>query len=412
MKKIIILIIASILLIGGRAYAAGDLVVEGKLGVGTDTLYDARFEVTSTDEQTVRTTTNRSTVDNGLTGYNITLYDSLEGGSKWLTVLSAYGEHAGSGHYTQNFTGGWFQFVLKGSTTNIPAVIGQTNNIAFKTSGDYYISTLAGNTVGFTDFAASSGTYTITNMANYYSTGITAAGTGVWNVENLAAFYASDFYDWNNERTLGGTQTNVAGMIIEKQTLGENRMGIWLKGDGEGADIVLGASRDKRIYSNGGDLIIDLASGGNVGIGTVNTGSYKLAVAGDISVSGCSGCDNIVSDIRLKDNVRSIGASLEKVKRIRGVMFNWREEGIKRGLPGGRHYGIVAQEIEGVLPEVVREGAGGEKIVAYLELIPLLIEAVKEQQEIIEGQRREIEALKESVKQLEVKEYIAKAQGY
>jgi hypothetical protein len=84
---------------------------------------------------------------------------------------------------------------------------------------------------------------------------------------------------------------------------------------------------------------------------------------------------NSTSDINLKDNVRQIENPLDKVLQIRGVNFNWKAD-------DRQSVGVIAQEIEKVLPELVSEGE--TKTVNYNGLIGLLIEAVKEQQKQIE----------------------------
>ena len=86
---------------------------------------------------------------------------------------------------------------------------------------------------------------------------------------------------------------------------------------------------------------------------------------------------------------------LAKILNMRGVSYNWKKEEYKdRGFSEGRHYGVIGQEIEKVLPEVVKESPNGEKSVSYTELIPVLIEAVKEQQKMIEGLKAEVKQLK------------------
>jgi hypothetical protein len=73
------------------------------------------------------------------------------------------------------------------------------------------------------------------------------------------------------------------------------------------------------------------------------------------------------------------------VIRLRGVSFSWKTDEFKdMGFPEGRHFGVVAQDVEGVLPQVVIESPNGDKAVAYTEIIPVLIEAIKAQQEQIE----------------------------
>jgi hypothetical protein len=85
-------------------------------------------------------------------------------------------------------------------------------------------------------------------------------------------------------------------------------------------------------------------------------------------------------DIRLKKDIAVIENALEKISKIRGVTFTRIDEGNE----GNRQAGVIAQEVELVLPEVVSEDASGIKNVAYGNMVGLLIEAIKEQQAQIE----------------------------
>ena len=111
--------------------------------------------------------------------------------------------------------------------------------------------------------------------------------------------------------------------------------------------------------------------GGNVGIGITNP-SEKLHVSGNILATGTV---NASSDISLKDNITPIPNAIDKVLQIRGVTFNRND--IE---DNPRQAGVIAQEVEKVLPEVVSEGEDGIKSVAYGNMVSLLIEAIKEQQ--------------------------------
>ena len=108
------------------------------------------------------------------------------------------------------------------------------------------------------------------------------------------------------------------------------------------------------------------------------------------------------SDRRLKENVINIDNALEKVKQIRGVEFDWTQEYIdaKGGEDGyftRKHdVGVIAQEVEEVLPEVVGTREDGIKAVKYDRMVGLLIEAIKEQQS-------QIDELKQTVKNLTTK---------
>jgi hypothetical protein len=95
------------------------------------------------------------------------------------------------------------------------------------------------------------------------------------------------------------------------------------------------------------------------------------------------------SDERLKSDIKVIDNALEKVQQIRGVTFVRTDKDHNR-----RETGVIAQEIEKVLPEVVKETPDGYKSVAYANTVGLLIEAIKEQQEQINILKEEIERLK------------------
>ena len=127
----------------------------------------------------------------------------------------------------------------------------------------------------------------------------------------------------------------------------------------------------------------------NVGIGT-NGPAYKLDVTGTIRATG----DIIAySDARVKENIKTIDSALDKVSNLRGVEFNKIGEEIKS-------IGVIAQEIEKVIPEVVRVDDKGMKSVAYGNITGVLIEAIKEQQTIVNQQQKEINTLKELVGKL------------
>jgi hypothetical protein len=78
----------------------------------------------------------------------------------------------------------------------------------------------------------------------------------------------------------------------------------------------------------------------------------------------------------LKENVDIIDSAMDLINSIKGVSFNWSDTKKKS-------YGVIAQDLEKTLPELVGEGTRG-KTVSYLPLIAILIQAVKEQQQQIQ----------------------------
>ena len=149
------------------------------------------------------------------------------------------------------------------------------------------------------------------------------------------------------------------------------------------------------------DVILAYA-GGNVAIGDTSP-SQKLFVNGNTkintalgvgvnpsSTSGRIDASNDVvafstSDERLKKYIKNIKNPLEKISKINGVTFEWKktDEKMKKEVEG-HDVGVLAQELEEVLHEVVATRDNGYKAVKYEKIVPLLIEAIKEQQKQID----------------------------
>jgi hypothetical protein len=144
-------------------------------------------------------------------------------------------------------------------------------------------------------------------------------------------------------------------------------------------DISVNAER----YPNAGEVFngIQITSEGNVGIQlTDSTPTEALHVNGKILAE-----DDITafSDERLKENIETIPNALEKVSQLRGVEFTRKDTGEKS-------IGVIAQEIEEVIPEVVSttNDEAEMKSVAYGNVVGLLIEAIKDLQQEVEELKR------------------------
>lgn len=103
------------------------------------------------------------------------------------------------------------------------------------------------------------------------------------------------------------------------------------------------------------------------------------------------------SDERLKNNIDNISGALDKVQEMRGVTYNW-DQNIDRneGLDETLQYGLIAQELEKVIPELVSTDEDGWKSIEYSHLVPVLIEAMKE---LRAEKDREIQDLKSELHQ-------------
>ena len=120
---------------------------------------------------------------------------------------------------------------------------------------------------------------------------------------------------------------------------------------------------------------INLMPSLNVGIGTVIP-NYKLDVAGSCHATSFP----TSSDERLKENIAPIEDALEKIEQINGVLFDWNEQYDSLGRSSGhREIGVIAQDVEKVLPELVTTwGDQKYRAVDYGRLTAVLVEATKQ----------------------------------
>lgn len=146
----------------------------------------------------------------------------------------------------------------------------------------------------------------------------------------------------------------------------------------------------RNVDLNGKNLVF--SGNGSVGIGTAPSASAKLDVAGTVKASAI----DYNSDERLKQNITPIQSSGEVLGKLRPVSYFWNEKGKKKGGNAQLQYGLVAQEVEKVLPNIVSTDHEGYKSVNYNELIPLLLQTVQEQDKKITELQKEIQLLKKT----------------
>jgi hypothetical protein len=149
-------------------------------------------------------------------------------------------------------------------------------------------------------------------------------------------------------------------------------------------------------FASTGDHQFLIHATGNVGINT-NAPAYTLDVNGTIRGNNVS-----PSDARFKTNVQTFDNALEAILNLRGVTFDWDRPAWKeKNFPDGRQIGFIAQEVEQVLPELVSTDRAGYKSVAYANVVPVLVEAIKQQQKQLDAVRTENARLKSRLKQME-----------
>ena len=126
-------------------------------------------------------------------------------------------------------------------------------------------------------------------------------------------------------------------------------------------------------------------------------GAYAFSIFGSLWVNGTT----YASDERFKQNIRPISSPMQKLLQINGVEYEMKTtEFEKNHFQSGKQIGLIAQNVEKIIPEAVNE-MDGYKGVDYAKLVPLLIESIKEEHRQSEKLRQEVNELKQLVQQLQ-----------
>ena len=313
----------------------------------------------SLDDSQLNTSLNSFTASNGNDSLNsITSsfdqrLDSLEGESGSYNTITAFHTFTASLGTVSTFA---VTQSVQNDDTLIPTARAVSASIAEIDTADLTSLnsfTASNGNDSLNTFTGSNGNTSINSFTSSFNTAISLNSDDVTVLGNL---------------TVQGTQTQ-----LNTQTLNI-----------EDKNLLIASGAADSSAANGGGITID-------GANATMTWSHSntrlefnkaLHITGDVEATG-----DIVafasSDERLKDNIQPIDNPLEKLSQISGKTFDWNEE--KQNIYKGRDYGVIAQEIEAVLPELVntREDTG-YKAVKYDKLVPLLIESIKELQKQIE----------------------------
>jgi hypothetical protein len=144
---------------------------------------------------------------------------------------------------------------------------------------------------------------------------------------------------------------------------------------------------------NVGVTTLGVTTATNLTVQSINCSGVATATNLTVQSINCSGVAtaldfNSTSDVNLKKDVKVIDNPVEKVSQLNGVSFNWTDTGQSSA-------GVIAQDVEKVMPEIIRNNPTGYKSLNYNGLIGLLIEAVKEQNETIKSLEQKINTLEE-----------------
>lgn len=200
------------------------------------------------------------------------------------------------------------------------------------------------------------------------------------------------------------SSTSQTGTIIEN-------------GNGESSGIFM--DKDKMvIWASGNEALVAFC---NEDLMSTNSPYYYAAVAFIDNEGGY----HSASDSTRKEDIRTIESSLEKILKVRGVEYYFKENigtettsskskkngstsedeiietKLKPSKTRERRTGFLAQELENVIPEAVMTNPSGIKYINYQAVIPFMVEAIKEQEEVIKAQSVEIEDIKSRLHKLE-----------
>lgn len=164
--------------------------------------------------------------------------------------------------------------------------------------------------------------------------------------------------------------------------------------------LVLNAANSVDLNYNNSTKFQTTPTGISVTGNVIPTGNVSGSISSHLTMAQISSSGDIVadgdvvaynsSDERLKDNIQNIKGSLDKIGEIRGVEFDWNDKSPGWAQERGHDVGVVAQEVQKILPEIVVERKNGYLGVDYKRIVPLLIESIKEL-------KQEVEILKKKV---------------
>ncbi len=152
---------------------------------------------------------------------------------------------------------------------------------------------------------------------------------------------------------------------------------------------------------NTGEFIIN-----DVGTAVGGLGNRRMTITntGDVEFTGSVFAASVTqtSSAAFKTNIRTFENALETVNRLRGVRFDWKDSGEPA-------VGLIAEEVNEVVPEVVAHENGKARGVNYDNLVAVLVEAVKEQQRTIQDQQTRNEAQQQAFESLKAEVETLKA---
>jgi hypothetical protein len=253
-----------------------------------------------------------------------------------------------------------------GTVTSITLAAGSGSGTALTTSGTFTFTagtnvstSVSGTTVTINSTDQYVGTVTGTGTANYVS----KWSTGSNQVNSVLR-------DDGTGVAIGNTPDANYRMLIEGAVSGYKHIGT---GNG-----------DVGFYTkNEGTATANILYQADANIGGTNTTVFTVISSGTLEVKGDIVAFGSPSDERLKENIKPIESALDKAMKLQGVTFDWKEKDGKI-LDLKEDIGFIAQDVQKIIPELVRENENGILSMRHQGVAPILLEAIKELKQEIE----------------------------
>ena len=220
--------------------------------------------------------------------------------------------------------------------------------------------------------------------------GLATSGSGVYGSSNTGT---AGYFTSGGTFGVSATTTKTNGTAISAQAnSGASSFGVYAT-----------ATQGTGGYFNGGAYGVRAGSDTGTAVYGASNSGFGGYFDGGLAYSGAL---THSSDARYKTHIATLRSALDNVLALRGVSYEYRRDAFPtKNFAKGTQYGFIAQEVEAILPTLVYKDKDGYRSLDYTQVIPLLVEAVKSQEQQIEAlkkereaQNREIEALKAQAK--------------